>query len=227
MDHSLTYRDGRLRNWGHRRRLREIGRAVAGLGLGPAPRYFDIGCSNGYVTARVAALVGAGEATGFDHSAKLVRSAAKAHPTIRFATLDLNVAPSAGVEQADLVTCFETLEHVGNPDAAVANIVARLAPGGAGLISVPIETGPIGLVKYVAKRATGYRLEEIGASEVGYLSDLVLGRRLGRHRPAGRAGFGTHFGFDHRELAERLGRTGLELRAWTAGTTRFFLLRRK
>lgn len=226
VDHSLTYTDGRLRNWGHRARLAAILDAIDNLKLPPGCSYLDCGCSNGFLTERVAARVRAGAVVGLDHSAANLAQARRSYPSFQFAEADLNHPLPDVIVRADLVTCFETLEHVGRPDTAIASLIGRIAPGGHGLISVPIERGMIGLAKFAAKMALGYSGAEIALPLGAYARDLVLNRRIDGYRPAGRDGFGTHFGFDDRMIGEQLSLSGLPWTSWTAATTRLFLVQR-
>ena len=233
-DHSITYRHFRLRNIPHRKRLADIKRLIGGLNVPKGGSYADFGCSNGYVTDEVRQLVGAASATGFDHVDGHFAEGRKRHPALDFQTIDLNVFDPAR-PQFDLVTSFETLEHTGNLANAVKSIVHAIRPGGIGVISVPIEIGPAGIVKFLIKMGFyNYSLQEL-PQRPGLAKDYVLallkGERIGRFRSEERPGWGTHFGFDTRDVddllkAEQAARPGLQVDGHNQAFTRFWVIRK-
>jgi SAM-dependent methyltransferase len=223
LDHSLTYRVRALRNLPHRMRLRTIEREVRRLNLAPAGTYADFGCSNGYITERVRRLTRAGQAWGFDYLEAHLARARALYPKIEFIRIDLN-RPNNGVPKCDLVTCFETLEHVGDLDVAVDNLLSALAPHGTALFTVPIEIGARGALKFALKLAYGYDLSELPQQPSRfrrYVSALLIGGRISQFRDR-RSGWGTHFGFDYREVDDVLQRREVRFETWNSGTTRFY-----
>jgi SAM-dependent methyltransferase len=226
-DHSLTYRVRALRNMPHRMRLHAIERGVRRLNLDTGLSYADFGCSNGYITERVRRLTRAGRSWGFDHLEEHLAQGCRQYPAIEFSLIDLN-QPNAEVPQYDFVSCFETLEHVGNLEAAIGNLLAAIKPGGTALVTVPIEIGPQGIVKFVAKMAYGYSLSELPRAPAlfrRYVVALLMGARMSQFRDR-RRGWGTHFGFDYRDVDDALWRHGVPFRAWNSGTTRFYCIQK-
>lgn len=227
VDHSRTYRTLGFRNLPHRRRLAHIKQVVGDFSLPESPRYADFGCSNGYVTEILRRSISAKEAVGYDHQEKHFEVGRRTYPDITFRQLNLNEA-NAVQERYDLVTCFETLEHVGSPKVALANLVSAVGSPGVGFFSVPIEIGLRGLLKYYAKRAYGYTLDELPHSEGlrrRYEQALWTYGRLSVFRDQ-RAGWGTHFGFDYRLIDDSLEDLGVPFEAHNAGTTRFYVVKR-
>jgi 2-polyprenyl-3-methyl-5-hydroxy-6-metoxy-1,4-benzoquinol methylase len=227
VDHSATYRTFTFRNLPHLMRLRAISSELRRLAMPSSPTYADFGCSNGFLTERVASLVAARSGTGFDHQPENLELARSRYPHLTFCSIDLN-RPVRQAARFDLVTCFETLEHVGDMDAALANVVAAIKPGGAGLLTVPIEIGPKGLLKFLVKTLLyGYSLNELPNGErlrMAYLKSLLVNERISRYRER-RAGWGTHFGFDYRDLDDRLRQLGVPFSAVTRGFARFYIIR--
>jgi SAM-dependent methyltransferase len=228
VDHSLTYRRG-LRNLPHRRRLRAI---VAALTRGGAPRvegFADVGCSNGYVTAILRERLAPARTVGFDHVEEHLARGRREHPEIEFQPIDLNRPLPGDHEAFDLVTCFETLEHVGRLEQAIANLLALTRSGGTLLITTPIESGPRGLIKFLIKvGAFRYSLRELPPQPhrfARYLGTLVANRSIASFRDE-RGGWGTHFGFDWREVERILHARGARFEAWSDLTTRFVRVRR-
>ena len=227
VDHSLTYRRG-LRNLPHRRRLRAI---IAALKRGETPAvgsFADVGCSNGYVTAIVREQLRPARTVGFDHIEEHLARGRREHPEIEFRAIDLNRPLPTGHETFDLVTCFETLEHVGRLDQAIANLLALTRPGGMTLITVPIESGPRGLVKFLLKVGVfRYSLDELPSRPhrfLSYLGALVANRSIARFRDE-RRGWGTHFGFDWREVERILKARDVRFDSCGDLTTRFVRVR--
>ena len=226
VDHSLTYKVRSLRNLPHRMRLRAIEREIRRLVLKPGLTYADFGCSNGFLTALVAGWIRPGRTIGLDRSEEQVRLANMHHPEIEFVQFDLCEAGS-GPLQGDFVTCFETLEHVGNLEAAVGNLLSAIRPGGAALVTVPIEMGPRGVAKFAVKMAAGFDLSELPQSPGllrRYIGALLTGDRMSRFRND-RSGWGTHFGFDYRDVDAALTRRNAAFEACNSGTTRFYRIR--
>jgi SAM-dependent methyltransferase len=228
VDHSLTYRRG-LRNLPHRRRLRAI---IAALTGGDAPAihsYADVGCSNGYVTAIVSERLRPQRTVGFDHAEGHLERARREHPNLEFRLIDLNRPLPAGHETFDLVTCFETLEHVGALPQAVANLLELTRPGGILFLTVPIESGARGLVKFLIKVGLfRYSLKELPARRrlfLSYLGALMTDRSLAVFRDQ-RHGWGTHFGFDWREVERLLKASGVSFESRSDLTTRLIRARR-
>jgi 2-polyprenyl-3-methyl-5-hydroxy-6-metoxy-1,4-benzoquinol methylase len=228
VDHSLTYRGG-LRNLPHRRRLRAILAALARGGSPAVESFADVGCSNGYVTAILRQRLAPARTVGFDHVEEHLSRGRREHPEIEFRTIDLNRPLPDGHETFDLVTCFETLEHVGRLDQAIANLSALTRPGGTLLITTPIESGPRGLLKFLIKVGVfRYSLRELPAQPhrfARYLAALVANRSIASFRDE-RNGWGTHFGFDWREVERILHARGARFESWSALTTRFVRVQR-
>lgn len=115
----------------------------------------DIGCGAGLVCEPLARL--GAEVTGVDASAENV-SVAATHAEavgldIRYmagevATLDIGAF--------DLVTCLEVIEHVADKRAFLADVTARVAPGGLLVMSTPNRTAASRLLLVGAAEAVGY-----------------------------------------------------------------------
>ena len=227
IDHSLTYRKLTLRNVPHFLCAATIAKIIKKLNIPRASIYFDVGCSNGYLTARIARMIEADSAIGFDHCEENLNFARRVYPHLEFRNLDLNVRQECS-GKADLVTCFETMEHVGNVDAAIYNIYAMVNPGGGVILyTVPIESGFIGTIKYIVKtKLFGYTLRELTHDPKTirmYQKALFSGKDISSFRNT-RSGWGTHFGFDYREFEQRLAKFHRVISAWTSGTSRFILI---
>jgi 2-polyprenyl-3-methyl-5-hydroxy-6-metoxy-1,4-benzoquinol methylase len=228
-DHSITYRRLRLRNIPHIKRLNDIKALISSLKVPPGGSYADFGCSNGYVTDQVRQLVRAAHTTGFDHLDEHFEEGRRRHPELEFATIDLNRFDAAR-PQFDFVTCFETLEHTGNLGNALRNVVHAVRPGGIGVISVPVEVGFAGIVKFLVKVGLyGYTLKELPqrpSLRRDYVMALMKGERIGKFRSESRSHWGTHFGFDTRDVDDLLAQEPVNVSASNRGFTRFWVIRR-
>jgi SAM-dependent methyltransferase len=104
----------------------------------PNGRLLDIGCSYGVFVREAAAFF---TCTGMDVDREVVAMAASRVPNATFITGALPNIPGRGL---DVITALDVLEHVPDPDAAVAAIRDALRPGGIALIVVPVYDGPLG-----------------------------------------------------------------------------------
>lgn len=102
---------------------------LAALGHG-AGRLLDVGCAAGYFLEAAAA-------RGYDVAGVELSAEARAQSP---AALRDRIAPSlASVDGGfDVVTLWDVLEHLPSPDAALAEIAPRLAPGGALGLVLPV-----------------------------------------------------------------------------------------
>lgn len=226
-DHSQTYRRLSVRNVGHIWRAAAIMRTVGRLSLPRPLTYFDVGCSNGYLTAKVSQRLNPYKVIGWDHTEENLAVARKTYPDFQFRYVDLNKPVSTDCF-ADFITCFETMEHVGSTRMALDNLKRMSRPNGVVLITVPIEVGLIGAAKFIVKTGVfGYTLNEISDSrsiQREYRRAVFTGADISRFR-ADRNGWGTHFGFDHRAFEREVRERFNEVRAWTSGTSKFISAR--
>lgn len=104
----------------------------------PSGRLLDIGCSYGlFVEAAAEFFI----CTGMDVDQEVVTKAAN---RVRNATFVVGALPNIPHHGFDVITALDVIEHVPNPDAALAAINAALRPGGISLIVVPVYDGPLG-----------------------------------------------------------------------------------
>lgn len=221
-DHSKTYKLNNIKNIVHLHRLNEIKKILKNMVDGPIEMYADFGCSNGYITSQVARILGAKHSVGFDFSENIILGQ-KMYPEIKFSRFDLNLV-SEPIKKYDVVTCFETLEHVGSIQIGIINVLNSRKSGGFALITVPIEIGVVGLLKYVLKRFL-YRYElPLECTDCEYIGALLAGDKMSKFR-APAVGYGTHFGFDFRDVDDiLLHHSDIRFKAWNSGTTRFYLV---
>ncbi|MDJ0979397.1 MAG: bifunctional 2-polyprenyl-6-hydroxyphenol methylase/3-demethylubiquinol 3-O-methyltransferase UbiG [Erythrobacter sp.] len=115
----------------------------------------DIGCGAGLLCEPLARL--GADVTGVDASAENV-SVAAAHAE----GVGLDIRYMAGevgkldIGAFDLVTCVEVIEHVADKRAFIADIAARLAPGGLLVMSTPNRTAASRVLLVGAAEAIGY-----------------------------------------------------------------------
>jgi SAM-dependent methyltransferase len=199
--------------YGHQSRFRLARRLAADY---RGRRLLDYGCGDGQFLAMVADLFP--DATGADIAEDhLADNRARfAHlPGIRFLhTADLT--GSEHVRAYDLVTCMETLEHCipAVADAVLRDLARCCAPGGAVVISVPVEVGPSFLIKWAARTMAGWR----GLSDYKHYERYTLRNALrmifaGTDPPIGRPRYGppgaefhSHYGFNWRALRREIER---------------------
>ena len=98
----------------------------------------DIGCSFGLFLQQATPLF---RCTGMDVSPDVVAAAAANLPDATFLVGQLPHVPQG---PWDVITALDVLEHVPDPDAALAAIREGLRPGGIALVVVPVYDGPLG-----------------------------------------------------------------------------------
>ena len=103
-----------------------------------ARKALDVGCGAGLLAEPLARL--GAELTAVDAAPELI-AAAQLHARGQGLEIDYRVA---AVEELggefDLITSMEVIEHVADPEAFVASLAARLAPGGLLILSTPNRT---------------------------------------------------------------------------------------
>ena len=189
LDHHLEGEAGRLALMSqlldpmHRRLLTE-------LGVAPGQRVLEVGCGNGSVSRWLAGQVGPdGHAMAVDLDLTLVTPA----HGLELRQADIVAGP---IEPGgfDLVTARAVLHHVADRDAALANLVASLKPGGALLLIepdfLPVEISEPAVVRefwhgwlrwaaehridYHLGRTLPARLAGLGLSEVDAVAETAL-----------------------------------------------------
>ena len=109
-------------------------RHIEGLGVGPGARTLEVGCGNGSISAWLAERVApGGRAIAVDLDLSLVDAEL---PNLELRQADIVAAP-VEPRDFDLVTARAVLHHVADAQAAIANLVASVRPGGAILLIEP------------------------------------------------------------------------------------------
>jgi 2-polyprenyl-3-methyl-5-hydroxy-6-metoxy-1,4-benzoquinol methylase len=185
----------------------------------------DIGCASGFITHRLKERLHFKDVHGSDALPEYIENAKKNYPSIDFSVSDLNKQEEAPV-QYNLVTCFETLEHVGYLENALNNIYRSIEKNGLALISVPIEVGVIGTIKFLLKvKVYGDKMNEIGKEhEKEYFRTLVKGKDISVYRSKQKDIWWDHFGFNYQTIENYFRQRNIKFRVTTFFTTRFILV---
>ena len=165
------------------------------------------------------------EIVGYDHSEELLAlGREKCLPRVDFQYFNLNTI-SIAEALYDLVTCFETLEHVGSCENAILNLHNHVADSGYLVIGVPNELGLPGIIKFLGRMAlrknNTYEDFFDGHSRLRYLLHLMADRPIDVFRDSTKPGYGPHLGFDYRKMEEYLRRELVEKRNWRLLDKRF------
>lgn len=226
LDHSITYREFSFRNIPHITRLNHILRLARRLKIErKGLSYLDVGCSNGFITNAIGRELRPARITGLDHNHENLQIAKSAYHGIDFDFIDLNRQTTPN-DKYSLITCFETLEHVGDIKIALQNIFSFADENATIVISVPIEIGFRGICKFFIKTVFfGYKLNELpgNISWLDYLSKLISGGRISTYRDM-KGGWGNHFGFDYRDvddIVDSMAQTSIKYNSFT---TRFYIV---
>ena len=121
--HEKTYKGRSIASVMHRRRLRALINLYRSLDVPTGAAIADFGCSNGFILSILQRDVFGDRVAhihGFDHSERLIELARDRNlPGATFDTLNLNELNDEHPGEFDIVTCFETLEHVPDPHVAL------------------------------------------------------------------------------------------------------------
>lgn len=178
-----------IARYAHRQRYKASFDRVAGK-VRERGTVFDYGCGQGDFLNTLADLRPDLRLIGFDPES--------GHEAERYTPIDdpATVEPAS----ADLVCCFETLEHLYADEVASFLRTADrvLVPGGEILISVPVIGGPTLLLKEANRAILFRRRSDYSARE------LLAASFAGRPAPRPDDIRVTHKGFDFRALLARL-----------------------
>ena len=133
--------------------------AVALAGRNPEGRLLDYGAGDGTFLAMVAGHFAS--CVGADIAPEQVDDCTRRFhgvPNVTFC--EISALQGAAHDAAyDVVTCMEVMEHC--PPEALQTVVSDLrrlvTPNGRVIVSVPIETGPAFILKYVVRTVAGWR----------------------------------------------------------------------
>lgn len=224
MNHGATYAGLSPAALLHRRRLERVSGVVTNATSAPGNLLVDFGCSDGYVLATLLqadCIPDSWSVAGYDHSGELIaRARDRGLERAEFGEIDLNDEHTQVDRPADVATCLEVLEHVGDWRAALKVLHQSTAPGGRIVISMPNEVGLVGLGKLLVRplvRRRPYRNFFSSRSRTRYVADLVTFRSIGRYRTPRQDGWGTHLGFDFREVLRTIERDYEATGLWTPG----------
>jgi 2-polyprenyl-3-methyl-5-hydroxy-6-metoxy-1,4-benzoquinol methylase len=200
-----------LISWSHGARFRM---ALKLIGDCKGKKLLDYGCGDGTFLAFASERIkeGCGADIADDQLAGC-KSRLADFSNLRFCTVNALNDPGHNAAY-DIVTCMETLEHCVDPivDVVLGDLLRLCKPGGHVVISVPIETGPTFLGKYVARKIAGMR----GLSDYRHyerytaknaLRMLFATKQTQLQRPVyGEDGapYHSHYGFNWRRLRERV-----------------------
>ena len=146
-------------------------RHIEDLGIGPGARTLEVGCGNGSISAWLADRVApGGRAVAVDLDLSLIDGD---KPGFESRQGDIVAAP-VEPRDFDLVTARAVLHHVADAEAAIANLLASVRPGGAILLIEP-DFLPVSIAEPPDVRAfwTGWLA---WSRQQGI--DYLIGRRL-------------------------------------------------
>jgi 2-polyprenyl-3-methyl-5-hydroxy-6-metoxy-1,4-benzoquinol methylase len=196
--------------WSHRSRFLFGAAIVRELG---ARRVLDYGCGDGTFLRFVSPLVD--ECAGFDLEPEQLATARNVCADLGNASFFTASELAAHERRYDAVFCTEVLEHClpAAVDKVLGDLSRLVRPGGAVVISVPIETGTVLLGKHAMRTILGLRrVGDYRHNEAYSLPELLTmvfateSSHIERPVYGGDAPFHSHKGFNWQALAKELRR---------------------
>lgn len=187
------------KRWTHQRRFVD---AQKFLQLQPDDRLLDYGCGDGYFLERCRDHAPAVHITGYDPMATMAAQAReRLGPSVKI-TERLDQLPAG---QFNKIVCLETCEHL-VPSAleeTLQHIARLLSTDGLAIFSVPVEIGPVSLVKNAfrlirRKNYENMKLKNVWSAAFGIAPTQFINYNLGYPY------IFSHIGFDHRRFARIL-----------------------
>jgi SAM-dependent methyltransferase len=147
----------------HRARNRFIRDKIAALGVPRGGRILELGCGAGCVSADLAR---AGyDVTGVDGHRSLLGVACTRAPTARFFCRDLRRGlPDVDRGAFDVVALFDVIEHLDDPEKALADALRFVGPRGYVVGTVPALMSLWSSIDEHAGHKTRYSAETLGAT---------------------------------------------------------------
>ena len=204
--HSKTYTESKPENVIHKTRLGRLLNLLTSLPRSEHGTWADFGCSDGFILELVRSKIVSKEwkLYGFDFVDSLLELARQRKiENAEFIKYDLNAVPVPPKQRFDIVTCFETMEHVGNYRNAIDHIVSHVSSKGWLVISVPNETGLPGLIKFLGRlvlRKNPYGEFFRNNSIIVYVTALICYRDIEEFRSSEVTEWSVHLGFNYRKL---------------------------
>jgi 2-polyprenyl-3-methyl-5-hydroxy-6-metoxy-1,4-benzoquinol methylase len=208
------YSKSRLVSFSHRRRFQVGVDLVAPLAAGK--RILDFGCGDAsFIHALLAADCAPLEVIGAEISQALLEDCSRSfsgRTDVRFVHVE-RLSELVVQTPIDLIVCMEVLEHAVEPESMLDEMYSLLREGGLVIISVPVETGPVLLLKQAVRIAAGrrgigdyrwtsrYSFAEYWKSMFAGSSQHML-RPV--HRPSGSHPHHCHKGFNWRYLQSKI-----------------------
>ncbi len=145
--------------------------------LAKGARVADVGCGHGWSTVMMAKAFPKSQFIGYDFHPDSIRDAtahAKDHGVSSNARFEVGLAKDYPGKDFDLVTCFDCLHDMGDPEGAAAHIHKSLKPDGSWMIVEPMagdalqqNLNPVGRLYYAGSTMICLptsRSQEVGAS---------------------------------------------------------------
>lgn len=165
-------------------------------------KYLDIGCSNGVVALEIAKVIGTNDVHGID-IANIEDAKKRGLKGVEFDLNEDNPLPFQD-KTFDVITCFDTLEHIYNTDHVVREIKRILKDEGYALIIVPRTDSLINVLLL----GSGYQM---------MTADCSLERNYGNFSANRLSGHMSHF--TKRAIKEMLQFHGFKIEKYKEAST--------
>ncbi|MFB2935438.1 class I SAM-dependent methyltransferase [Aerosakkonemataceae cyanobacterium BLCC-F154] len=208
----MTYSQRLLQQGNPLTRLAHRSRFSAVLNLLGNTKYqqaLDYGCGDGWLlkTAYEQGIISSGIGIDLaDYMLSACQEMFREIPGFKFCKPE-ELSKIISPQTCDLIFCTETLEHIGNAENAVTQILTYCQPGATMIISVPIEIGPSLLLKQIGRYLANlkgnygyekYTLRELFAASILWNAEKFVSSHSLKNDYTG------HKGFDYRKIEKLL-----------------------
>lgn len=168
----------------------------------PGGRYLDIGCSNGRVTLEIAKVIGTTDVHGID----VANIEDAKQRGVKAVYADLNTDDKLPYEDNsfDIITSFDTIEHLYNTDHVIREMKRILKPDGYVIIIVPRTDSLINIILLIL----GYQMMS---------ADCSLEKSYGHFSENRLSGHMSHF--TKRAIKEMVAHHGFKIEKYTEAST--------
>jgi len=158
----------------HKKRFKSIKKIIGNI---KTNNILDIGCHSGLLTNLIKKWTGA-TIYGIDISESAINYAQKIYPEINFLSQDIENGLSFEKNNFDIITCFDTLEHLIKIENVLRDINNKLRNEGYFIIGIPNENILFKIIWFIWTKTSGKVWED---AHVHHFNDKSIDEIITKH----------------------------------------------